>query len=290
MSREGIGHETCSRQGCRISFSGVWSQIKCYIPFAVAEIKSAMAYRLAFFARFLSNFFTVMITYYLWRAIFDSSPNKVISGFTLQEMTAYVIVSFFTSIMTGAVVISNMAYSIQDGSIAIGLVRPVSFQGIHLAESLGNLFVNAMINSLPFMVAFAFSGWLLAPAPMYLAAYIVSVFLSFLVLFYFSFCFAMLAFYTTYFFGINMAKEVIMKLCSGALIPLSFFPSGIESFFRFLPFSSMNYTPVMIYLGKLEGQDLAEALGLQMFWVAVLILISNFFWKKAIRRLTVLGG
>lgn len=249
-----------------------------------------MAYRMAFFARLLSNFFTVMITYYLWRAIYTSSSESIINGFTFEEMTAYVIVSFFTTVMMNSVGIGAMAYSIQDGSIAISLIRPVSFQGIHFAQSLGALFVNTIICSLPFMLWFTWDGWLMAPQPLYLAAYVVSVFLSFVILFYFSFCFAMLAFYTTYFFGINMAKEVIMKLCSGALIPLVFFPEAIESFLRFLPFSSMNYTPVMIYLGKLEGAALLRAVGLQLFWAIALFLISCVFWKKAIRRLTVLGG
>lgn len=270
--------------------AGLLSKLRCYIPFAVAQIKASMAYRLAFLARFLSNFFTVMITYYLWRAIYASSPEPVIGGFTFTEMTAYVIVSFFTTSMINAVGINSMAYSIQDGSIAIGLVRPVSFQGIHLAEAVGNLFVNAVINSIPFMILFTLGGWLVAPKPVNLAAYVISVFLSFMILFYFSFCFAMLAFYTTYFFGINMAKEVIMKLCSGALIPLSFFPADIERLFSFLPFSSMNYTPAMIYLGKLEGAELGKAVGLQLFWVVVLIFISSVFWKRAIKRLTVLGG
>ena len=274
----------------RLSFGGMMSVIRCYIPFAVTRIKSSMAYRLAFMARFLSNFFTVLITYYLWKAIFDSSPETVIGGFTFREMTGYVIVSFFTTAMISAVGIDSMAYSIQDGSIAISLIRPVSFRGIHLAESLGNLFVNAVINSMPFMVLFTLGGWLMAPEPIQLVAYGVSVLFSFLILFYFSFCFAMLAFYTTYFFGINMAKEVIIKLCSGALIPLSFFPVGIGNFLRFLPFSSMNYTPVMIYLGKIKGVALVESLGLQLFWVVFFLLFSCILWKKAIRRLTVLGG
>lgn len=266
------------------------SGIKCYIPFAVAEIKAAFAYRVAFFARFLSNFFTVMITYYLWKAIFESSPDSVIGGFTFIEMTAYVIVSFFTSTMINAVGINSMAYSIQNGSIAITLIRPVSFQGIHFAESFGNLIVSSLINSLPFMLVFTLSGWLMAPKPVALMAYIISVLLSFMILFYFSFCFAMLAFYTTYFFGINMAKEVVMKLCSGALIPLSFFTAGVGSFLNFLPFASMNYTPVMIYLGKIEGMALIKALGLQAFWAVSLFSLSCLLWRKAVKRLTVLGG
>lgn len=266
------------------------ARIKCYRPFAVSQVKIAFAYRMAFFVRLLSNFFTVMITYYLWRAIYQSGTEAVMGGFTFEEMTAYVVISFFTTSMLSAVQANNIAYAIQDGSIAISLIRPLSFQGIQMAESMGNFIVNALIFSFPFMLIFTLRGWLIPVTPGNLLLFIISVVLSFFIQFYFNFCFSMLAFYTTYFFGLDMAKTVIIKLCSGALIPLSFFPASVEKIFTLLPFSSMNYIPVMIYLGKLQGSALVETIGLQVFWVVILYLLCRIFWKAAIRRLTVLGG
>ena len=60
----------------------------------------------------------------------------------------------------------------------------------------------------------------------------------------------MVAFFTTYIFGMLMAKEALLSFLTGQLIPLSFFPPLVQRIFDFLPFSSMVYTPVMIYLGK----------------------------------------
>lgn len=263
------------------------SVIRSYLPFAAAQVKLAMTYRMAFITRFFGNIITAVITYYLWRAIFLSSPEKVIGNFTFQEMTVYVIGSFLTSSMISAAGNSSVASSIQDGGIAVSLTKPVSFQGIQLAECLGNFVVNGIIN---LGVIFCLDDKIMLPQPQYLAAYAVSVFLSLMILFYFNFCFDMLIFYTTYFFGINMAKEVLIRFCSGALIPLSFFPTKMEALLHFLPFSSLNYTPVMICLGKVRGVELAEKLGIQLGWVLFFFLLSRVLWNKAIKRLTVFGG
>ena len=60
--------------------------------------------------------------------------------------------------------------------------------------------------------------------------------------------------------------------------------------FYFLPFSSMIYTPVMIYLGKYTGSTLMFMLLRQAVWVVFLYLLGSLIWKKVTKRLVVLGG
>ncbi len=106
----------------------------------------------------------------------------------------------------------------------------------------------------------------------------------------FDFCFGMIAFFTTYIFGLLMVQEALLKFLTGELIPLSFFPGAVQKVFDFLPFSSMVYTPVMIYLGKYNNKELAFVLGRQAAWVIILYLLGSLIWKKVTRRLVVLGG
>ena len=77
---------------------------------------------------------------------------------------------------------------------------------------------------------------------------------------------------------------------SGQLIPISFFPEALQRIFDFLPFSSMIYTPVMVYLGKYQGMELALVLGRQLLWVVLLYALGTFLWSRITRRLIVLGG
>jgi len=52
----------------------------------------------------------------------------------------------------------------------------------------------------------------------------------------------------------------------------------------------MIYTPVMIYLGKYTGEELAWALGRQFIWVILLYWMGSLIWKQVTKRLVVLGG
>ena len=268
------------------------ARLKCYIPFVSNEIKAVMAYKYAFFLRWLSNFLTAVVTYYLWSAIYASSPSPVLAGFTAQEMSAYVIVSFFTTLIvsTSSGGIWQMARDITDGSIAMNLLKPINYQGICISRSLGTLSVDAMIFGFPFLILFAVTGLLPVPSAEAALLYVASILLSFLVLYFFSFCFATLAFYTTYYFGINIAKDVLVQFFSGSLIPLAFFPPAIGNVLRILPFASVNYTPVMIYLGKVSGREALLSMGLQAAWIAALWGMGQLIWRHVTKRLVILGG
>lgn len=96
-------------------------EIRCYLPFVLNTIKRNMAYKGAFFIRLISRFFTVLVTYYLWKAIFTSSVTSEIQGFTFEEMTTYITLNFITGIITGisGPIALNIATDVSDGSIAI---------------------------------------------------------------------------------------------------------------------------------------------------------------------------
>ena len=81
-----------------------------------------------------------------------------------------------------------------------------------------------------------------------------------------------------------------MSFLTGQLIPLSFFPEIVQRIFDFLPFSSMIYAPVMIYLGKVQGAELAWVLLRQAVWVLILYGLGTLIWRRVTRRLVVLGG
>jgi len=98
------------------------------------------------------------------------------------------------------------------------------------------------------------------------------------------------AFFTTYIFGLKMAKSALLSFLTGQLIPISLFPVWAQEMFDFLPFSSMVYTPVMVYLGKYTGNDLAWALLKQAIWVVLLYALGSIIWKQVTKRLVVLGG
>ena len=60
--------------------------------------------------------------------------------------------------------------------------------------------------------------------------------------------------------------------------------------FLLLPFASLNYTPVMIYMGKYTGAELLYFLGLQAFWALFFFALSKLLWRASVKRLSSQGG
>ena len=54
--------------------------------------------------------------------------------------------------------------------------------------------------------------------------------------------------------------------------------------------NTVIYTPVMVYLGKYNGVELAWAMGRQFIWVILLYWAGSLIWKQVTKRLVVLGG
>lgn len=267
-------------------------RLNCYLPFVLNSIKCSMAYRGAFFIRLVSRLFTVLVTFYLWKAIYASSGNSVIRGFSFPEMTAYIAMNFLTGVITGisGSIAMDIAYDVSDGSIAIQFARPISYRLIKLSQNLGDFCCNILVQVIPFFLFFMVMGFVKIPAPVDFLLYLVSAFLGFLCMFFFGFFFGLFSFYTTYFFGFNIAISMVLQLFSGSLIPLTFFPAYLEKIFHIIPFASMNYTPIMIYLGKLSRVEVLYALLLQVLWVVLFYLAGKLLWHLAIKRITILGG
>ncbi|OWF11084.1 hypothetical protein A8M71_27120 [Escherichia coli] len=71
---------------------------------------------------------------------------------------------------------------------------------------------------------------------------------------------------------------------------MAFFPKMVSIVLSFLPFSSLVYTPVMIVIGKYSLSQIMVALSLQIFWLLVMVVLSQVIWKKVQYHLTIQGG
>lgn len=267
---------------------------KVYLPFARSEIQRALAYRLGFLGNVLANMLQIAVSLYLWSAIFNSASKSRINGFSKEEMLVYVIMSFLTSMTIGSGTEWIVSSEVRKGQIAINLIRPINYKLRLMAQSMGSIFWQFIVIFLPIwlgMIAIRyFTLGKLPPNIMTILTYMISLILSFIIWFLFNFSFGLAAFVVTYMWGLTMFKETIVKFVSGSIIPILFFPLWFQKILSFLPFGSINYTPVMIYLNKYNSYQTIKVLGIQVVWVIILFILSNFFWNKATKRLSILGG
>ena len=71
-----------------------------YKPFINAGIQELITYRVNFILYRIGDVMGAFVAFYLWKAVFDSSQESLIQGFSMADITLYIIMSFVTNLLT----------------------------------------------------------------------------------------------------------------------------------------------------------------------------------------------
>lgn len=269
-------------------------RLKIYTPFINAGLQEATTYRANWFFFIIGNIMGCFVSYFIWNAVFLSSGESSMNGFTMPQMVVYIFLMFLTTTLINSGGTYNIGEEIRDGSIAMRMIKPISYNSTFLFQELGNKIMTVFVIIIPLIIGVEICrGVLLGSAQfdfLLFLLYITSCVLAYLINFFFNICFGFIAFVIKYLWGANMMKNAIIGFLSGSVIPFSFLPDTLETIFLILPFSSLNYTPVMIYMGVYKGASLFFYLGLQLFWVLAFWGLSKLLWRIATKHLCVQGG
>jgi len=75
-----------------------------------------------------------------------------------------------------------------------------------------------------------------------------------------------------------------------SLFPINILPPALAHILNFTPFPYLLYFPVNVYLGAIKGLDLAQGLAIQFAWLAFFWLLSQFVWRRGIKKYSAVGG
>ena len=74
--------------------------------------------------------------YFVWKAVFLSSEGDTFMGFTMEDMVVYLFITFLTGYLTYSDGAFAVGEEIIDGSIAMRMIRPCSFESSFLFQEL----------------------------------------------------------------------------------------------------------------------------------------------------------
>lgn len=267
---------------------------RTYKPFTHAGMLLAAQYRVNFIFFILGDILMCFISYFLWKAVFASGGTQSFMGFTQTDMIGYIFISFLTRTIgysDGSYVVGE---EIRDGSIAMRMIKPIRFDLAFLFQELGERTITTVFVFIPLIAGveiykIAVTG-VFAFNPGNFMLYLLSLVLSYLICFYFNVCYGYSAFVLKNLWGSNFLKETIVGFLSGGVIPLSFFPAGIGEVLKLLPFASLTYTPVMIYIGMFSPSQIVRSFVMQIFWLCFFIVLQQIIWNAAVKRMSVQGG
>ncbi len=275
-------------------FKSIKKYLNTYLPFMRSGIQTAMIYRTNFIAFFFGSIVYCLVMYYIWFAVYSSSGEGMINGFTMTDMTVFLFITALTNFLTDSDGSYDVGEEVKDGNIAMRLIKPVGFHSTFLFTEIGwKLLIFSMIFA-PVVIGVeiykfhAYGGFAFDITSFLL--YLLSMVMSYLFSFYMNVCFGFMAFFLKNLWGFNIIKSGILRFVSGAVVPLALMPDGLRKVLEWMPFSSLCYTPVMIYMGKYSGGEIALHLAIQFGWVIGFYLISKFILSTALRHVSVQGG
>jgi ABC-2 type transport system permease protein len=90
--------------------------------------------------------------------------------------------------------------------------------------------------------------------------------------------------------GVNALSAPLVIVFSGNLLPLLLFPDWMRTVMFVQPFAGLLDIPLRIYFGRLAGADAWLGIGLQIFWIAVLVALGHWTLARTLRTLEMQGG
>lgn len=276
--------------------SNIFSKYKAFMKTGILNV---FAYKFNVFTWLLVTAASLLCLFFLWAAVYNNSPESVINGYTFKEIVAYtVIVNLFSFTMGGGETQDVITDEIQNGQIAMSLIKPISYRLRFVFSTMGGLIASDLIVGFPLLIVstliMVFNGFMtIESIPGFLLIilfFLISQILAKLLFDVIDYIFGIVAFYTMASFGVFQIKEGVIRFLSGTLIPIAFFPGWAESIVKYLPFVGMAQNPTLIYLGKMSITEALGAIGLQVIWIIALETFAHFFFKRAIKIVTIQGG
>jgi ABC-2 type transport system permease protein len=259
--------------------------------FARSSFLIMLAHRVRYMIGVINYMTYVAVNYYLWEALFAVDPTGSRAGWNLDQMRTYVSVNWIVRSAYFSNSDNVLAARINKGEITSDLLRPTSLLLQFYGSALGESLFRAIFMAAPVLVLALFVFNIMPPADVeHGTAFAYSVLLAFHIFFAVNFLTGLLAVFTEKLQGFLWAKFMLLQFMSGLLLPLDFFPEPVRIVFQALPFKDLAYTPMNIYLGRVNGDAMYSVLLQQTLWTFALIVCCEWMWRRVRRRLAVLGG
>ena len=257
--------------------------IKKYLTLTRAGMLDMMQWRSHLFITFLGNIIYLIIIYNLWQAIYASSPEDTVNGMTFTDTMIYLVMATAIYNSLSLWIVWDMSNQIQSGEMILNLVRPMSFRSNMLFSCLGaNIMSFIMIFIPTFAIVRVMTGSAI-PLGMNLVYFIIAISFALLINFYIDFFVGTICLYTESTWGVDSAKNVVVMLLSGAVIPLAFFPEKFRVIAEYLPFQAIYNIPLRILTGHASTfEEILPMYAVQIFWIVFMYIAGGLFWRKSI--------
>ena len=258
--------------------------LKTYLSIGKISMKSILANKSSVVILLLQALVPSLVMFYLWSLILDQ--GQTIGGFSKNQIVIYYIgVNFINSFVWYAVD-WELNDDIHSGELSNIIHRPIAIEKYYFAKMLGDRLANLLL-LLPILVIgflYILLNNLLHVSPMVLVEFAVSIVLSAILWFLFSYIVGSVAYWFDNLFFVLLVKEVVVNLLAGFYFPLEILPSFLVKITKCLPFQYFSSFPIDTLVKGFSLANWGKNTLVELIWAAVFYLMVQIVNKKGLQR------
>ena len=275
------------RTGSAAGFERI--RMKKYLFIIKTQIIKSLTYEFNVYGNILMQTIIMITSAYFWRALYKGQGS--VNGVDTDSMLIYVIISSALSVLLITNVERRIGGSVEKGTVATDMIKPISLFGMFFAEDIGSIIALVFQNMLPILII----GSLMIKVPVMadirdLPLFVISVIESFLINWLIAALFGMTAFTAVNINALIQVKKHLIRLLSGSIIPIWFFPESVANVLYALPFVYIYQLPLSIYIGRGTRAEYLAQMRIQFLWLVILSALFFVVHDRVTRKVMVQGG
>jgi len=267
-------------------------RIDKYISVFNIGLQNTFVYRWNYFLRALFGLIPLAGTVFLWSAVFKERGGSL-HGYDYGSMIYYYLLTILVSnLVTPTEDEWQIAADIREGQINSLLTKPMSYLAYRFSIFLSGRLVYTFVTLPPIALIFLYFRHYIA-LPEHAATYVLattSMLMSALIQFFITYSLAMMAFWLLEISPVVFIGYSFEYLLGGQLFPIDIMPTGIQAAMKWLPFYYELFCPIAIFLERLRGTELIQALAIQTGWLLLGWGWANAMWKRGLGHYQAVGG
>lgn len=268
--------------------------MKFYVEFLANSIKKVITYRFNGILKMVNRLIFMLVQIEIWKIVYGNDFNHIISTdygmISLNEMIGYTIISHVMYTIIQSTSITSINKRINSGDIAFYIVKPYNFKIYSFVETLGESFVAIIFQAIPLLIFGLIFYRINIPSLSTLLLFIFSLTNGYIIYFMFSFMCGIASFWVIQTGPLEMILSGLIKIFSGVWIPIWFFTGLFSKIVDLLPFKTIYFIPLSIFVGKVTNGEIIKSFIVQIAWIVILYLLVDLVWRLGQKRLMVQGG
>jgi ABC-2 type transport system permease protein len=273
-----------------VAAAGIRIKIRVILAIAASTYKEWAAYRTHSLVSVFVGPAYFLTQICIWRAVYSGTDS--IRGISLDAMITYYGVTTLVSYLTMDFADWNLQMLIRTGKFTTFVLRPIHHRLFAFAQKLGHRTLGLLFEFLPALLIFVFI-FHMEIAPVRGGYFLVSVALSYIMVFTVNYSIGIAAFWLVRTDGLRSVIKLLTSVCSGALFPLLLLPDALQRILFFLPFQFTAYVPSMVYTGTYRlgtfSMGIPQIVCVQAVYTATALVLSELLYRFGLKRFTAAG-